>query len=788
MDDRSLKVLEFYQLLEVLKTFSVSPLGRTRCETLRPSADILLIQSRLTEVLELKEILETAGEIPIKGLKDVEEILRRLEVEGSILGVQELIDIYKQIDLCKGLKRFFQKLKVVEAPHLQEKISKLSSLKTLEKEILQAINTKGEILDRASPTLKEIRRQLGEVRERAKGVLEHLLHKEELQLIFQEQFITLRNGRYVLLIKSDYKHRLKGIIHDQSQSRMSYFFEPLEVVNFNNEINILMGEEKEEEYRILADLSNRVREEGQNLWSDFEILGELDLLYAMGRLSILLRGVQPILNEKGRIDMREARSPILALQKEDQVVPIHLRMGDGIRTLILSGANAGGKTVALKTLGLLTVMVQSGLPIPVAEGSEAAVFENILAVIGDEQNIEENLSTFSSHLLHLNRILGKAGSRSLILLDELGVGTHASEGCALAMGFLDRFRESGASVVVTTHFDRLKAYGYFHPDVENVAVEFDEKTLEPKYTLLYGTSGLSNAFLVAEKLGVSEEVLQLARHHQDGGEQEMGRVLETLERLKMDSEQERLQLLKTEEEVGLERQRLKELLEAIRGKRQEIFFHAEEKARKAVQRVEEELREWVRQWKEERARSSPPRLTVPRKEIQEVKERVLPSKRSQESPMTSRGLKVGEHVKILSLRSPGIVTSVEEPLNQIEVMTAKARVKTSLSDVVRMVEGEEEREGEALKGRPLSEKDAEEIPSQLNVIGLTVEDALPKVDKFIDQALLRGFEKVQIIHGVGSGRLREAIGKYLHEHQGVKGFAPGESMRGGRGITVVELR
>jgi DNA mismatch repair protein MutS2 len=788
MDDRSLKALEFYQLLEVLKTFSVSPLGRKRCEALRPSTDVFLIQSRLAEVLELKEILETSGEIPIKGLKDVEEILRRLDVEGSILGVYELIDIYKQIDLCKGLKRFFQKLKVFEIPHLQEKISRLSSLKALGKEILQAINTKGEILDRASPTLKEIRRQLAEVRERAKDVLEHLLHKEELQLIFQEQFITLRNGRYVLLIKSDYKHRLKGIIHDQSQSGMSYFFEPLEVVNFNNEISIVMGEEKEEEYRILADLSNRVREEKQNLWADFEILGELDLLYAMGRLSILLKGVRPILNEKGKIDMREARNPILALQKEDQVVPIHLRMGDGIKVLILSGANAGGKTVALKTLGLLTLMVQSGLPIPVSEGSEAAIFENISAVIGDEQNIEENLSTFSSHLLHLNQILGKTGSRSLILLDELGVGTHASEGCALAMGFLDRFRESGASVVVTTHFDRLKAYGYFHPDVENVAVEFDEKTLEPQYTLLYGASGLSNAFLVAEKLGVSEEVLQLAREHKDGGEQEVGRVLETLERLKMDAEKERLQVLKTKEEVGLERQRLKELIEGIKRKRHEIFLQAEEKARKAAQKVEEELREWVRQWKEEKVRSIPPRLSVPRKEIQQVRERVFPSMQNKERQLASGGLKVGERVRILSLRSHGIVTSIDEPLNQIEVITAKAKVKTSLSDVVRTMENEEERVVEMLKGQGLSEKDTEEIPSQLNVIGLTVEDALPKVDKFIDQALLRGLEKVQIIHGVGSGRLRDAIGKYLHGHQGVKGLAPGESARGGRGITVVELR
>jgi DNA mismatch repair protein MutS2 len=786
MDDRSFKVLEFNQLLEVLKTFSVSSLGRKRCEALRPSTDLPSIHSRLTEVLELKGVFETMGDIPLRGLKDIEGIFKRLEVEGSVLEVQEFLDLYRQIDLCKGLKRFFQKLKVIEAPHLQEKILKLSSLKTLEKEILQAINTKGEILDRASPTLKEIRQQLGEVREKAKAVLEHLLHREDLQSIFQEQFITLRNGRYVLLIKSDYKHRLKGIIHDQSQSRMSYFFEPLDVVNFNNEISILVGEEKEEENRILTDLSNRVREERQNLWNDFEILGELDLLYAMAKLSILLKGVEPLLNENGQIDMKDARNPILTLQKGDQVVPVHLRIGDRVKTLILSGANAGGKTVALKTLGLLTLMVQCGLPIPVKEGSQAAAFKNILAIVGDEQNIEENLSTFSSHLLHLNQILETAGPRSLILLDELGVGTHASEGCALAMAFLDQFRQRGSSIVVTTHFDRLKAYGYLHSDVENVAVAFDEKTLEPKYTLLYGVSGLSNAFLVAEKLGISEGVLELARQHQDGGEQEVGRVLERLEKLKAEAEREHLHLLQMKEEAGRERQRLKELLEGIKKKRQEIFSQAEEKARRSIQKLEEELKEWVRQWKEEKIHSKSSRMTMPHREIQEVKERTFPSVRGRENIAGTGGFQVGEHVKILSLRTHGVVTEIEESLKQVEVMTEKAKVMTSFSDIVKAKEEEEKRVGISKGFR--QERSEEKIQSQLNVIGLTVEDALPRVDKFIDQALLHGLEKIQIIHGVGSGRLREAIGKYLHGHQGVKGFAPGETMRGGRGITVVELR
>jgi len=783
MDDRSLKLLEFFHILDILKEYAVSPLGRKRCEALRPSKDLPLIQFRLAEVMELKKILEIEGDIPLKGLKNIEGILNKLGIEGAVLDVQELLDLYDQMGLSKGLRRFFQKLENIKTPHLQEKISKLSYQKVLEKEILQVVNTKGEILDRASSALFDIRHRLGGVRERAKGLLETLLHREDLQPIYQEQLITIRNGRYVLPIKSDAEHRLDGIIHDHSQSRMTYFLEPLQIVALNNEISLLKGEEREEEYRILAELSNRVREEKQNLWNDFEILGELDLLYSMATLSIRLKGVSPALNEEGSIEMREARNPLLTLQHEDQVVPVHLRMGDRNKVLIVSGANAGGKTVALKTLGLLTLMVQSGLPIPVAEGSRVGVFQDIFAVIGDEQNIEENLSTFSSHLLHVNQILNKAGPHSLVLLDELGVGTHAQEGCALAMGFLDRFRESGASIVVTTHFDRLKAYGYLHPDVENVAVEFDEKTLEPKYTLAYGSSGLSNAFLVAEKLGISERVLEAARFHQDGSGEEVTRTLKILEELKRGAEKEKQQAFKLNEEVGLERQRLRKILETIKERRLEIFSKAEEKARKAVQRVEEELKEWARRRKEERVP-----LGLQRKELQEIKEKFLPTLRKKRSSAKPGGLKVGGRVRIESLRSTGILADIKEPLNQVEVLTDKAKVKAPLSEIVPVTEEEERKEMGIQKSQPFFKGEIPEPYSQLNVIGLTVEDALPKVDKFIDQALFHGMEKIHIIHGVGSGRLRNAIGQYLSGHRAVKKFFPGETMKGGRGITIVELR
>ena len=780
MDNRSLRALEFNSLLDFLKDFSISPLGKKRCLSLTPSSDPLIIESRLTEVIELKEIMETQGDLPLGGMNDIEDLLKRLEVQGAVLQVQEILDIHQQIVLVKTIRRFFAKFEI-KVPSLQEKISKLSSLKGLEREILNAIHTKGEILDRASPGLSDIRLRLQTVREKAKAILERLIHREDLQEIFQDDFITLRNGRYVFLIKSDFKNRLEGIIHDQSHSHQSLFFEPIQAIPFNNEINILTAEEKEEEYRILEALSEKIRTELPSLWNDLDILGELDLLYAMARLTLLLKGIRPELNKDGRIILKGARSPLLSLQKGVRVVPIDLRMGKGIRTLIISGANAGGKTVAMKTLGLLTLMVQSGLPIPVAEGSEAAIFDEVFSVVGDEQSIEENLSTFSAHLIHVNEILEKAGHGSLVLLDELGVGTNVSEGSALAMGFLDLFREKGAWTVVTTHFDSLKAYGYLHPNVENVSVRFDEKTLEPLYLLSYGSSGMSNALAVAEKLGISHSVLEKARHHRDGGGQEMARVLAGLEKLKADAERERQEWIRKREEVDQEHQRLKEILDRIKRGREEIFSRAEEKARKAVQRVEDELKTWLKQQREK------PPSQVRKKEIQEIRETSFPSVRRGGSYAKPGGLKIGDRVRIGSLKKDGILLKIEESLGRAEVMTDKARVIVPLHDIIRPMD----KEGDEEAGRiisPIPHKDTEEIQTELNVIGLTVEEALPIVDKFIDQAILHGLEKVRIIHGIGSGRLRTGIGRYLSTHQGVKQVAPGEVQRGGGGVTVVELR
>lgn len=782
MDDRSLRALEFYSILNLLSSFSISPLGEKKAKALRPVQDQKIIESCLNEVIEFQEVLKEGKDPPLQGLKDIESILKRLEVGGSVLQVQEILELEDQIKRCRELKRFFLKSDLY-APLLIEKIQRFSDLKSLEKEILHSIDPKGELLDRASPLLSEIRHQLNKVREKAKGILEALFHREELRPIFQEPLITLRNGRYVVLLKSEFKHHLEGIIHDQSHSQKSLFFEPLSVVSLNNEISILLVEEKEEEYRILKNLSEKLRAKLSFFWNDFEILSELDLLYAMARFSLYLKATKPKLNRKGRIDLKKARNPLLAFQDEKKVVPIDLRLEENQKILIISGANAGGKTVALKTLGLLILMAQSGLPIPVEEGSEMPIFEEVFAVIGDEQSVEGNLSTFSAHLLHVDDILKRSGPQSLVLLDELGVGTNATEGCALAMGFLDRFREKGASVVVTTHFEGLKAYGYLYPEVQNVKVDFNEETMEPQYTLSYGASGMSNAFIVAEKLGISSEVLERAKKYREEGEEKISRVLQILEKLKSEAEEEKLKLQEMKEEVESHRKRLRETLDRIKKRREEILLQAEMKARRLTHAMEEELKRWLKEQKERK-----PPILVRRREIHEIREGYFPSTKKK-SPLKSSGdFKSGDRVWIESLKKEGVLLKTLEQHDRAEVLLGRARGVVSLSDLKRIEKPQEEKsalEGEVI---PLFKKKSMELPSQLNVIGLSVEDALSVVDKFIDQALCHGLEKIQIIHGIGSGKLRMAIGKFLESHRGVKHFSPGDLTKGGHGVTVVELR
>ena len=522
MNKHTLKVLEFNSILSLLKGFATSSLGEALCESLKPKRDIKEIEVLLNEVSELKEVLQIYADIPIGGVRDIEKPVKKTRVEGYIMDPIELLDILSTLKATHKLKRLFGKLEDNRYPLLKAIGNSFISLPDIERKIEQTVGDRGDILDSASPELKAIREKVRGLRKRIHVSLEDLLSKDSFQSFFQERIITVRNGRYVIPVKSDFKGHIQGIIHDHSHSKATYFIEPISTIELNNELGILFKEEKNEELRVLTNLSNNIKTNAQEILSNLSLLGKVDLTYAKAKYSIELNAIKPVLNREGIVNLINAYHPLLvSLQnvclpsqrdrkgyrdREDPAnlskgaVPIYIHFDKDCNTLIITGANTGGKTVALKTVGILTLMLQAGMHIPVADGSVAAIFDSIFADIGDEQDIEQNLSTFSSHISQMVHILDKANESSLVLLDEMGVGTDPDEGAALAMALLDYLRGKNCSIIATTHLNLLKAYAYLHEDAMNVSVEFDPKTMDPRYRLIYGSPGESNALVIAEKL------------------------------------------------------------------------------------------------------------------------------------------------------------------------------------------------------------------------------------------------------------------------------------------------
>jgi len=623
-------------------------------------------------------------------------------------------------------------------PLLQEWAEKIPDLRDLQEGLHSAIGPRGEILDSASPELRRLRREISLVRARIRQALESLWEKEELRKIFQEQIITLRSERYVVAVKAEFKNTLPGIIHDHSQSRATFFIEPLATLEENNELNLLLQDEKEEERRILLDLTARVREEAQEISRAVEVLGHLDLVFAKAKWAQACGATIPLLNEEGRWQLRDARHPLLG----PKAVPIDLFLNRGQSTLVITGANTGGKTAALKTLGLLTLMAQSGVPIPAADGSEAPVLGKVFADIGDEQNLRENLSTFSAWVRSIAKILREADSSSLVLLDEVGGGTDPVEGAALTMALLDGLRSQRAKTLVTTHLHLLKAYGAIHPDVVNVSVEFDPGTLRPTYRLIYGRPGESHALLMAEKWGLPHELVEQAQGYLGEGERKVSQLLQNLEQTQHEMEIR----LQEAEEMKREAESLRKQTEAFRAQtrkeEERLLLQTREEARAMVREAREDLRRLINEFKA-RGRTDLHHLG---EEIQ-AQEKKLDAWASppQDSP-------------------PATLSRLKEAFAQ----------------------GSGKRAAKGTRRGPIDYH----IPSarrEIKIIGLRVEEALPLVDKAIDEAFLGGLKELEVIHGAGTGRLRQAIRDHLQEHPSVKTYFPGGPGRGGNGVTVVEI-
>ena len=813
MDTHTFTVLEFDKIITFLKYYVTSPQGSKLCERLTPSTHLKEIKTLLTEVSEMKELLLINDDIPIHGIRDIERILNKTRVEGFYLEPQQLQEVYSTVETARTIKTFFNNI-ASQFPSLHTITSKIIPLKELEDAIGKAIGNRGEILDTASRELKALRQKIRQVKLQVKKTLEELLNNENLQFIFQEQLITIRNGRFVLPVKIDHTGYLPGVVHDQSHSKATNFIEPLSVVNLNNELQILRTEEMHEEVRILFALTRTIRGEKAEILFNLSLLEKLDLTYAKAQMSRALNGTEPLLNEEGRIELISCKHPILlarfemtsvaqdtpqetAVQEKrllfdtPQVVPITIQMNRDISTLIITGANAGGKTVTLKTLGTLALMAQAGMHIPAQEGSTLPVFHSIFADIGDEQNIEESLSTFSAHIRRLDQIIKETDNRSLVLIDELGAGTDPSEGAALGLAILDYLREKKSSAIITTHMTLLKTYAYLHTDVENVSVEFDTVTLKPTYKLVYGMPGLSNALTIAENLGISKAILNKARTYLDDKDKNTLTLIRGLEHSQRKIAEKKNELEELREMTAVHENRAASLVEIIKTRKNKILSAYENTFKQSLREMEVELEHILRKAKNKKE----PSLKEAQKSIREVKvkwQSHLPTPEEKTKPI--EGLKEGQTVKLAHFNQEGVVLKIDQTLHKAEIMVGGMKVKAGF-DAIEHIAEEKDPTDASSPAKPfatgdhyLSSLEEDTVSNRVNVIGMTVDEALPIVDRTIDHALIRGLDTIEIIHGLGTGRLKEAIRKHLKEHSYVKQFGSDEQSRGGAGVTQVEIQ
>ena len=817
MNKHTLAVLEFDKILTFLKQFVTSPQGTRLCEHLTPLHHLQEIKTLLAEVTQMKEVLNIYDDIPIHGIRDIEDSVRKTRVQGFYLEPQQLQEICSTIETGRTIKTFF-KATGSHYQALQESTHKLIPLKELEDTIKHAIGNHGEILDTASHELHTIRQQIKNSKLAINKTLDELLQRDDLNFIFQEQLITIRNGRFVLPVKVDHKAYLPGVVHDHSHTKATYFIEPFSVVNLNNELQILIKEEIHEEVRILTALTAQVREKMSEILFNLSLLEKVDIIYAKAKLSRALKACEPILNEQGRIMLGSCRHPILLARFEPttpppppsedapeqpqetsgrwvfdapQVVPITLHMDKEINTLIITGANAGGKTVALKTLGILSLMAQTGMHIPAEEGGMLPVFHSIFADIGDEQNIEASLSTFSAHIRQLNHILGEADEHSLVLIDELGSGTDPSEGAALGLAILDYLREKRSSIAITTHLTLLKTYAYLRQDVENVSVEFDPVTLKPTYHLIYGIPGMSNALAIAKHLGMPETILRGAVSYLEEKDKQMLELMRGLEQSHQAVAEKKSEMAQLREKVSVHEHLAESLLEAIKTKKVKLVTEYENKFKQYLREAEAQLEKIVSEAKKKER----PLLKEAQRSLEAV-ERVwsthLPPPSEKREPIET--LSVGQVVTLSSLHQEGVVLTVDNALKRAEVLVGEKRIKTHF-DALEFTK----RRKTLHPPPPLPSKTSpspeespppleEEIATRINVIGMTVDEALPIVDRAIDHALIKGVERIEIIHGLGTGRLKEGIRKHLKNHSYVKSFGSDDTSRSGAGVTQVEIQ
>lgn len=783
--DRALRTLEYYKIRDEVARYCTSSLGKSHVDSLVPSTDINEVQILLDQMDEAANVLRVKNNVPMGGIFDIRLHAKRAQIGGS-LSPMELMEVSSTIRASRILRQFFEGIEEeggIDIPHFLEKKESMPILTALEHAINMCIDDNGGVLDSASPALRTIRQQLRSQESRVRERLESLVRGKNASKMLSDSIVTIRNDRFVIPVKQEYRSHYGGIVHDSSSSGQTLFIEPDAVVQANNEVRRLKVKEKEEIDRILLMLSAQVQEVAHELFVLVEVLGEIDLILAKAKYGAANKCTKPVMNAEGYINLRKARHPLIPI---NEVVANDIEFGGDITAIVITGPNTGGKTVTLKTVGLCTLMAQAGLPVPALDGSELAVFDQVFADIGDEQSIEQSLSTFSSHMVNIVDILTKFDENSLVIFDELGAGTDPQEGAALAISLLDEVHGRGARVIATTHYPELKAYGFNRPGVANASVEFNVETLSPTYRLLIGVPGRSNAFEISKRLGLPEHIIKHAKSFTGTDRREVDSMIASLEKSRRDSERDAERSSEVLQESERLKKELEDQLKEYENQKERLEEKAKEKARKIVEQATSEaeaVMSDLRKMQMDQASSIKEHQLIDAKKRLESampQNRVL--KKAAKANQT-HALKPNDEVKVISFGQKGtLVEKVSD--NEWIVQIGILKMKLPESDLS-YTKPEKQKETRAMA--TLKNRDSH-VKLELDLRGERYEDALVRVEKYIDDALLSNYHQVSIIHGKGTGALRQGVQQYLKKHPRVKSYRFGEAGEGGSGVTVAELK
>jgi DNA mismatch repair protein MutS2 len=785
MQEKALKVLEFTKVKEQLLEHAASSLGRKKIKDLVPSTDFEEVVRLQAETDEAATVFRVKGNVPLSGVHDIRAHIKR-SVIGGVLSPHELVQIASTIHASRQMKRFIEDFadERTEIPILLEQAARIIPLTDLEQSIKHAIDESGEVLDSASDLLRSLRHQLRSNESRVREKLESMIRSSNASKMLSDAIVTIRNDRFVIPVKQEYRGHYGGIIHDQSASGQTLFIEPQVIVQLNNQLQDIRVKEQLEIERILTELSNEVAEHESELKVIVEVLENLDFIFAKARYGKRIKASMPIMNNEGRIVLYKARHPLIPI---DEVVANDIMLGKDFTTIVITGPNTGGKTVTLKTLGLCTLMAQAGLQVPAYDGSELAVFDAVYADIGDEQSIEQSLSTFSSHMVNIVEILNKVDFNSLVLFDELGAGTDPQEGAALAISILDEVYKRGARVIATTHYPELKAYGYNRKGVLNASVEFDVETLSPTYKLLLGVPGRSNAFEISKRLGLNERVIQAARSHVSEDTNQIDKMISSLEdskRLAEKEQEEARDYLKSAEKLHQDLQ--KQLMEFYE-KKDSMLEKAAEQAGEIVEEAKGEAEKVIRDLRkmrtEKHAEIKEHELIDAKRRLEQAAPELPKSTKLANKKVKTHTYMPGDEVKVLTFDQKGtLVERVSSNEWQVQIGILKMKVKEKDMEYMSTPKQVETKPMAIVKDRDSY------VKLELDLRGERYEDALLRVEKYIDDALLSSYPRVSIIHGKGTGALRQGVQEYLKNHRSVKKIRFGEAGEGGSGVTIVEFK